>query len=289
MRRVASVIDTWFDSGSMPWAQYHYPFENEEIFKERFPADFICEAIDQTRGWFYTLLAESVLLFDTSSYRNVVCLGLILDPEGQKMSKSRGNVVAPWDVIDRHGADAFRWYYFASKEPWEGYRFSVDTVGDAVRHFLLTLWNTYSFWVLYANAEGFEPARPVGGLELRKAGGGLGRRARSLGALPPAAHDRRGPRAHGELRLHPRGPRDRRLQRRALQLVRAPQPPALLGRRRGGVRHPAPLPADAGHAARAVHPLPRRRDLHEPAGGDRRRGLRGGPGLGPPLRLPGGR
>ncbi len=157
MRRVASVIDTWFDSGSMPWAQYHYPFENEDTFKERFPADFICEAIDQTRGWFYTLLAESVLLFDTSSYRNVVCLGLILDSEGQKMSKSRGNVVEPWDVIARHGADAFRWYYFASQQPWAGYRFSVDTVGDAVRHFLLTLWNTYSFWVLYANAEGFEP------------------------------------------------------------------------------------------------------------------------------------
>ena len=156
MRRVASVIDTWFDSGSMPWAQYHYPFENEETFKERFPADFICEAIDQTRGWFYTLLAESVLLFDTSSYRNVVCLGLILDPEGQKMSKSRGNVVEPWDVIARHGADAFRWYYFASQQPWAGYRFSVDTVGDAVRHFLLTLWNTYSFWVTYANAAGLE-------------------------------------------------------------------------------------------------------------------------------------
>ncbi len=157
MRRVASVIDTWFDSGSMPWAQYHYPFENEELFKERFPADFICEAIDQTRGWFYTLLAESVLLFDTSSFRNVVCLGLILDPEGQKMSKSRGNVVEPWDVIAKHGADAFRWYYFASQQPWAGYRFSVDTVGDAVRHFLLTLWNTYSFWVLYANSEGLEP------------------------------------------------------------------------------------------------------------------------------------
>jgi isoleucyl-tRNA synthetase len=157
MRRVLSVIDTWFDSGSMPWAQYHYPFENEELFDRRFPADFICEAIDQTRGWFYTLLAESVLLFDTSSYRNVVCLGLILDPEGQKMSKSRGNVVEPWDVIDRHGADAFRWYYFASQQPWAGYRFSVETVGEAVRHFLLTLWNTYSFWVLYANAEGFGP------------------------------------------------------------------------------------------------------------------------------------
>jgi isoleucyl-tRNA synthetase len=162
MRRVLSVIDAWFDSGSMPWAQYHYPFENEERFTERFPADFICEAIDQTRGWFYTLLAEAVLLFDTSSYRNVVCLGLILDPEGQKMSKSRGNVVEPWDVIKRHGADAFRWYYFASQQPWAGYRFSVETVGEAVRQFLLTLWNTYSFWVLYANAEGLEPAKLAG-------------------------------------------------------------------------------------------------------------------------------
>jgi isoleucyl-tRNA synthetase len=158
MRRVLSVIDTWFDSGSMPWAQYHYPFENQDLFEQRFPADFICEAIDQTRGWFYTLLAEAVLLFDSSSFRNVVCLGLILDPEGKKMSKSIGNVVEPWDVIDRHGADALRWYYFASQQPWAGYRFSVDTVGDAVRHFLLTLWNTYSFWVTYANASGIDPA-----------------------------------------------------------------------------------------------------------------------------------
>jgi isoleucyl-tRNA synthetase len=156
MRRVLSVIDTWFDSGSMPWAQHHYPFENEELFEEGFPADFICEAIDQTRGWFYTLHAEAVLLFGTSSFRNVVCLGLILDPEGQKMSKSRGNVVEPWDVINRFGADAFRWYYFASKEPWEGYRFSVETVGETVRLFLLTLWNTYAFWVTYANASGLE-------------------------------------------------------------------------------------------------------------------------------------
>jgi isoleucyl-tRNA synthetase len=158
MHRVKSVIDTWYDSGAMPFAQLHYPFENEELFAERFPADFICEAIDQTRGWFYTLLAESTLLFDESSYRNCVCLGLILDPEGQKMSKSKGNVVEPWDVISAHGADAFRWYYLTAQQPWSGYRFSVDTVGESVRQFLLTLWNTYSFWVLYANAENLSPA-----------------------------------------------------------------------------------------------------------------------------------
>jgi isoleucyl-tRNA synthetase len=165
MRRVESVIDTWYDSGAMPFAQFHYPFENEELFEERFPADFICEAIDQTRGWFYTLLAESTLLFDTSSYRNCVCLGLILDPEGQKMSKSKGNVVEPWDVISAHGADAFRWYYLTSQQPWSGYRFSVETVGESVRQFLLTLWNTYSFWVLYANAEDLGPGDFVGAPE----------------------------------------------------------------------------------------------------------------------------
>jgi isoleucyl-tRNA synthetase len=158
MRRVESVIDTWYDSGAMPFAQFHYPFENQAEFEERFPADYICEAQDQTRGWFYTLLAESTLLFDTTSFRNCVCLGLILDPEGQKMSKSRGNVVDPWDVLDTHGADAFRWYYLATQQPWAGYRFSVETVGEAVRQFLLTLWNTYSFWVLYANAEGVGPS-----------------------------------------------------------------------------------------------------------------------------------
>jgi isoleucyl-tRNA synthetase len=158
MGRVPEVIDAWYDSGAMPFAQFHYPFEGEELFEERFPADFICEAIDQTRGWFYSLLAVSTLLFDTSSYRNVVCLGLILDPEGQKMSKSRGNVVEPEEVISTHGADAMRWYYFTSQQPWAGYRFSVDTVGESVRQFMLQLWNTYSFWVLYANAEGLEPA-----------------------------------------------------------------------------------------------------------------------------------
>ena len=160
MRRVSEVIDAWYDSGAMPFAQFHHPFEGSEGFKERFPADFICEAIDQTRGWFYSLLAESVLLFDAPAYRNCVCLGLILDPEGQKMSKSRGNVVEPSEVISQHGADALRWYYLTTQQPWAGYRFSVESVGDSVRHFLLTLWNTYAFWVLYANADGLDPANP---------------------------------------------------------------------------------------------------------------------------------
>ncbi len=146
------VIDAWWDSGSMPFAQWHAPFENEDLFEERFPADYICEALDQTRGWFYSLLAVSTLLYGRSSYQTVLCLGLILDPEGRKMSKSMGNVVEPWDVIERHGADAFRWYYFTSKQPWDGYRFSVETVGESVRQFMLTLWNTYGFFVMYANA-----------------------------------------------------------------------------------------------------------------------------------------
>ncbi len=156
MRRVPEVIDVWFDSGSMPFAQFHAPRENAEHFRERFPADFICEALDQTRGWFYSLLAVSTLLFDEPSYRNVVCLGLILDEDGRKMSKSLGNIVVPWDVINRFGADAMRWYFFTSKYPWDGYRFSLETIGEGVRQFLLQLWNTYSFYVLYANANGVE-------------------------------------------------------------------------------------------------------------------------------------
>jgi isoleucyl-tRNA synthetase len=163
MHRVPEVIDVWFDSGSMPFAQYHAPHANEGHFRERFPADFICEALDQTRGWFYSLLAVSTLLFDQSSYRNVVCLGLILDEEGRKMSKSLGNTVAPQEVIDRFGADALRWYFFTSKQPWDGYRLSLETIGEAVRQFLLQLWNTYGFYVLYANANGIDPDTLHGG------------------------------------------------------------------------------------------------------------------------------
>ena len=157
MTRVEEVIDVWFDSGSMPFAQYHAPHAGTQHFEERFPADFVCEALDQTRGWFYSLIAVSTLLFDRSPYRNVVCLGLILDEDGRKMSKSLGNTVQPWDVIDRFGADALRWYLFTSKQPWDGYRFSLETIGEALRQFLLQLWNTYGFYVLYANANQLAP------------------------------------------------------------------------------------------------------------------------------------
>ena len=163
MRRVPEVIDVWFDSGSMPFAQFHAPHEHQPRFEERFPADYICEALDQTRGWFYSLLAISTLLFDQAPYRNVLCLGLILDEQGQKMSKSRGNAVDPWDVLNRFGADAFRWYLFTSKQPWDGYRFSLETIGEALRLFLLQLWNTYGFYVLYANANEVARDYDVGG------------------------------------------------------------------------------------------------------------------------------
>jgi isoleucyl-tRNA synthetase len=150
MRRVPEVIDVWFDSGAMPFAQHHFPFERAEEFDEDYPADFICEAQDQTRGWFYSLLAVATLLGEPPPYRNVVCLGLILDEDGQKMSKSKGNTVEPWQVLDTYGADAFRWYFFTSKQPWDGYRFSAETIGEGVRLFLKQLWSTYYFYALYA-------------------------------------------------------------------------------------------------------------------------------------------
>jgi isoleucyl-tRNA synthetase len=180
MTRVPEVIDVWFDSGSMPFAQYGAPHTNEPEFQDHFPADYICEALDQTRGWFYSMLAVSTLLFDQSSYRNVVCLGLILDQDGVKMSKSRGNIVDPWDVLDRYGADAFRWFLFTSKYPWDGYRFSLEAVSESVTRFLLPLWNTYAFYVLYANAN------HIGG---GGAGYGLSPADGAPGAFPEVAAD----------------------------------------------------------------------------------------------------
>jgi len=153
MTRVKDLIDVWFDSGSMPVAQWHYPFENQDKFKTQFPADYICEAVDQTRGWFYSLHAISTLLNDNIAFKNVICLGLILDAEGQKMSKSKGNIVNPWDVLNVHGADAFRWYLYTATPPGQERRFSSDLVGDVIRSFTLTLWNIYSFFVTYANLD----------------------------------------------------------------------------------------------------------------------------------------
>jgi isoleucyl-tRNA synthetase len=162
--RVPEVIDTWYDSGAMPFAQWGYQPElgrGQEEFERSFPADFISEAIDQTRGWFYTLMAEGVLHFDSTAYRNVVCLGLIVDRDGRKMSKSLGNVVDPFDVLDRYGADALRWFLVASGSPWASRRVFMEAFDEIVRQFLLTLWNVYAFFVTYANAEGFDPSQPA--------------------------------------------------------------------------------------------------------------------------------
>ncbi|MBM3699972.1 MAG: isoleucine--tRNA ligase [Actinobacteria bacterium] len=158
MKRTPEVIDVWFDSGAMPFAQYHYPFENKQLFEENYPADFICEAIDQTRGWFYTMLTISTMLFNCSSYKNVLCLGLINDENGQKMSKSKGNVVKPWDILNVQGADALRWYFFTVVSPWNAKNFSIKSIDEVIRKFLLTLWNTYSFFVIYANIDNFNPS-----------------------------------------------------------------------------------------------------------------------------------
>jgi len=161
MSRVKELIDVWFDSGAMPVAQWHYPFENLEQFKQQFPADFICEAVDQTRGWFYSLHAISTLVFDNFCFENVICLGLILDSESQKMSKHKGNVVDPWEVINAYGADAMRWYLYTSSPPGNERRFSTELVGEVVRSFMLTLWNTYSFFVTYANLDNWTPDSAV--------------------------------------------------------------------------------------------------------------------------------
>lgn len=164
MTRVTELIDVWFDSGSMPYAQWHYPFENQETFAKQFPADYICEAVDQTRGWFYSLHAIGTMLMDSVAFKNVICLGLILDGNGEKMSKSKGNIVNPWDVLNAHGADAFRWYLYTATPPGNERRFSTELVGDVLRSFTLTLWNVYSFFVTYANLDKWSPAANPDGL-----------------------------------------------------------------------------------------------------------------------------
>lgn len=159
MKRVPEVIDCWFDSGSMPFAQLHYPFENKEEFEKHFPADFISEAIDQTRGWFYTLMAIGTLLFDKSPYKNVIVLGHVQDEKGKKMSKHLGNVIAPMDILNDQGSDAVRWYFYSNSAPWLPNRFSAKNVSESQRKFLGTLWNTYAFYVLYANIDEFDPTK----------------------------------------------------------------------------------------------------------------------------------
>ena len=159
MHRVPEVIDCWFDSGAMPFAQHHYPFENKELFEAQFPAQFISEAVDQTRGWFYSLLAESTLLFNKAPYENVIVLGHVQDENGQKMSKSKGNAVDPFDALETYGADAIRWYFYINSAPWLPNRFHGKAVTEGQRKFMSTLWNTYAFFVLYANLDNFDATK----------------------------------------------------------------------------------------------------------------------------------
>ena len=159
MKRVPEVIDCWFDSGSMPFAQHHYPFENKDLFEQQFPAKFISEAVDQTRGWFYSLLAISTLLFNKAPYENVIVLGHVQDADGQKMSKSKGNAVDPMEALNKHGADAIRWYFYENSAPWLPNRFHDKAVTEGQRKFMGTIWNTYAFFVLYANIDDFDATK----------------------------------------------------------------------------------------------------------------------------------
>ena len=159
MKRVSEVIDCWFDSGAMPFAQHHYPFENKDVFEKQFPAQFISEAVDQTRGWFYSLMAESSILFGKAPYENVIVLGHVQDEKGQKMSKSKGNAVDPFEALEEYGADAIRWYFYTNSAPWLPKRFAGKTVMEGQRKFMGTLWNTYAFFVLYANIDNFDATK----------------------------------------------------------------------------------------------------------------------------------
>ena len=283
MHREPEVVDVWYDSGAMPFAQEHHPFSNRGDLSGRVPADFICEALDQTRGWFYSLLAESTLLFDETAYRNVVCLGLILDGEGQKMSKSKGNVIEPWVVLDRQGADAFRWYLLTAQSPWESFRFSLEAVDDAMRRFLLTLWNTHAFLVTYASLpDGWSPGgappaaalRPVDRWILSRLDGTIGRGDAAARGL---RRDRGGPRPRGV----PRRPEQLVRTHLAAPLLGRAQRRRGLGRRRRRLRDPARVPLHAGPAGGPVLPLRGRGDPRH-AG---RRARSGGARERPPGRL----
>ena len=314
MQRVPEVIDCWYDSGAMPFAQWGYPHAkgSDERFKSQFPADFISEAIDQTRGWFYSLLAISTLLFGKRSeergarsenrqlapsllaprpyphpFRNCIVLGLMLGEDGQKMSKSKRNYREPNEIFDKYGADALRWYFFANQPPWTSIRYSEQAIKDSIPEFLLRLWNVYSFFVIYANIDGFDP-RPkevgVQGSGVREFGcGGVcggeivppregPQRARSLDPQRAQSHRGGGRRADGRLRQFRRLRPHHRICRCAVELVRPPQPRSLLGRRQAGRRKARRLldalrmPGDDGEARRPVRAV-RGRDVVAESGG----------------------
>ena len=281
-RRVEPVIDAWFDSGSMPAAQVGYPHAPGSAEAFTFPADFISEAIDQTRGWFYSLLAINTLVFGESPYRHVVCLGHIVDADGRKMSKSLGNIIDPWKILDTRGADAMRWWMFSQGSPWTPTRATLGAIDTAMRDMLLTLWNTFSFFTTYASLNGFDPADPT--VPSAAGRGPLDRWILSRLATTTATVTE----ALRRLRAADGGHRAGRAGRRPLQLVRAAQPPALLAHRpRRAARR---LAGRAGHPARGAHdavapagpvlPVRRRRHVAPPDRGGRGR-------LGAPGRLAG--
>ena len=281
MRRVAPVLDAWFDSGAMPTAQQHFPFAGTEELGGSFPADFICEAIDQTRGWFYSLLAINSLVFDATPYRNVVCLALIVDEHGQKMSKSKGNVIAPFDIFDTLGADALRWYFFSAGQPWTPRRVFPEGIRESTRQTLLTLWNVWSFFATYADLDGWSPDAGVG---TRPSTHVLDRWILSeLDDTVEVVTDSL-ERLRCVRRCHEAGD----VRRRSVELVRAALTATVLeGERSERPRHPARVPRHPVPAHGTVHPVPGRRALHGP----HRRGvgapLRLADVEGPPRRRPG--
>ncbi len=260
--RVPEVIDGWYDSGAMPFAQFGYPHLDGEEFASSYPADFIAEAIDQTRGWFYTLMAVGTLVFDQSSYRTVLCLGHILAEDGRKMSKHLGNILEPIALMDKHSADALRWYMLAGGSPWAARRIGDEVLEDVVRKVLLTYWNTTAFFVLYANASAWMPGTaPVPDVSQRPL---LDR----WGDLRTARHGARSRRSSGGFRFRSCRPPHRALHRRLVELVRQAITPPFLGWRRLRAVDLARMPRGAHPVDGAVHSFHHRRD--SPALGRRR-------------------